>query len=692
MHETITVTLAQLELSPRNIRTHVGDATDVASLAASIRSVGLLQPLIVSKKPGRNKKYLVEAGGRRLRALEQLASEGHWPADLSIGVTLLAETGNVTEISLAENYARTQMRQYEIYKAFARIAEERPGATLEEIGAMFGYDSARAARVMRLARLAPTVMEAYALGQLDDAQAQAFAATEDHAVQAKVFKDLWQSDRPTWHREARSIRSELKVNSHDHMQLLKMVGLETYQAAGGKFESDLFGEGGRVTDPALLESLLETAIAKAKATFETKLVRNGRKLSAEWGLADMKVEWADEPPQIVRYGNPYPDTALRADIDLAHSADNKLRADALEAEMDEIEDHDEQERYNELQAELELLEAAADMVLPEGEGLLQLVLDARDLDVDVYFATYADAGREVPVGATPVAAQPAAPAEPVDPADPAPSQRALDYLRAERVRMALRHVTGEGAACEGTRHRAHLALVFYMARALLIQFEAGPHKSGLVYNAAGGSYQYGGCALGIPEDVTAELSLVPGLTDKDPLAGFRWFEANATHAEVDLAAAVVFASKVDGHHQAGATLVDDVFTDLAIPFFARKAWLPEPEFFDLWKKSTLHAWGSKLSTGIKNHYAKAKTDELKRKLHALVDPAQVKERADLTKFSAVSDAELAIGATWVPKWLRWHTFDEIEAARPTPLEQAVFAAHREADADELADADADVEA
>ena len=67
------IPLDQLELSPLNVRKVAASATDDAELLASIRENGIKQNLVVHVLP--DGKFAVDAGGRRLKALKQLASD-----------------------------------------------------------------------------------------------------------------------------------------------------------------------------------------------------------------------------------------------------------------------------------------------------------------------------------------------------------------------------------------------------------------------------------------------------------------------------------------------------------------------------------------------------------------------------------------------------------------------------------------
>ena len=71
-----SIPLNKLVPSPRNVRKS-SDALADLQLRADIAARGLLQNLVVRK--GKRGKFEVEAGGRRLAALQALAEEGTLP-------------------------------------------------------------------------------------------------------------------------------------------------------------------------------------------------------------------------------------------------------------------------------------------------------------------------------------------------------------------------------------------------------------------------------------------------------------------------------------------------------------------------------------------------------------------------------------------------------------------------------------
>jgi ParB/RepB/Spo0J family partition protein len=238
------IPLKKLVLSAQNVRTNVEDATDIAGLVASIEAHGLLSPLIVTK----GKKPEVVAGGRRYRALCKLAEEGKLPDDYEVPVRVV-DPAEAVEVSLVENFIRKDMRPYEIYRAFAAL----PGLSDEQLAQRFGMPLDKVRRVLRLGNLLPEIFEAYTTGQLDDAEAKAFAATADHGVQAEAwaaYQRLEDYNRGVW-----QVRKLVGQASRDDELLLELVGRERYEAEGGKIEADLFSDKVRINDRELLERL-----------------------------------------------------------------------------------------------------------------------------------------------------------------------------------------------------------------------------------------------------------------------------------------------------------------------------------------------------------------------------------------------------------------------------------------------------
>ena len=118
--------------SPRNVRKQDRKA-DIDALAASIAAHGLLQNLCVV--PTEGDKYEVDAGGRRLAALKQLAKQKVIAKDHLIPCHVVTMEQGI-EVSLAENVQRVAMDAMDEVDAYAALVAE--GATADDVARQFG--------------------------------------------------------------------------------------------------------------------------------------------------------------------------------------------------------------------------------------------------------------------------------------------------------------------------------------------------------------------------------------------------------------------------------------------------------------------------------------------------------------------------------------------------------------------------
>src|SRR3546814_9595374 len=116
-----SISLKKLVPSPRNVRKSSDDLADL-QLRADIAARGLLQNLVVRK--AKRGKFEVEAGGRRLAALQALAEEGTLPETHEVTCLVIeGEESEVREDSLAENFQRLAMNPADEAQAFASIID-----------------------------------------------------------------------------------------------------------------------------------------------------------------------------------------------------------------------------------------------------------------------------------------------------------------------------------------------------------------------------------------------------------------------------------------------------------------------------------------------------------------------------------------------------------------------------------------
>jgi ParB family chromosome partitioning protein len=259
-----SIPLKKLIPSPRNVR-KVSDAAADAQLKADIAARGLLQNLVV-RKAARG-KFEVEAGGRRLAALQALAEDGALPATHEVTCLVIeGDESEVREASLAENFQRLAMNPADEAQAFAAIIEA--GATTEDVARRFGVTVRFVEGRLRLASLAPCVFQALAGGAITLDMAKAYGAVSDAERQAHVFAELQEAWYQVTPDTIRRMVLDATVRGSDPRAIL--VGREAYLEAGGRIERELFDDDASESwiDIALLEDLAhkkmeEAASAKA---------------------------------------------------------------------------------------------------------------------------------------------------------------------------------------------------------------------------------------------------------------------------------------------------------------------------------------------------------------------------------------------------------------------------------------------
>lgn len=253
-----------LRLTGRNVRKT--PRMSIPELAASIQRVGLLQNLIVIASAD-GEHYEVAAGGRRLAALKLLAKKHRISKEWEVPCLQVAD-GTARTASLTENVQREAMHPADQFEAFAALVAE--GRPIEDIAADFSVTPLVVQRRLKLANVSPRLMDDYRADAVTLDQLMALSITDDHAAQESAFYDA-----PTWQRQPSALRDRLterEIDAYRH-PLVRFVGLDTYEAAGGGIRRDLFAEGDAgvyLTDAALLDRLAQDRLAGIAATIRAE--------------------------------------------------------------------------------------------------------------------------------------------------------------------------------------------------------------------------------------------------------------------------------------------------------------------------------------------------------------------------------------------------------------------------------------
>jgi ParB/RepB/Spo0J family partition protein len=206
--------LQVLHPSPLNPRKHF-DEDAIADLAASIRTDGILLPLLVrhANRPGNRPidgigdgHLEIIAGERRYRAAQLLVMQGHFATDAKAPIRLIDPCSDrkLRELALTENVARKDMTPLEEAEAFAGLVEE--GAAPSEIADVVGLTTRTVQKRLRLVKdLTPQVRAALEEGKISVETANVLAACCPKRSQGETLEKLGNG----WWRTTAQLKSAL---------------------------------------------------------------------------------------------------------------------------------------------------------------------------------------------------------------------------------------------------------------------------------------------------------------------------------------------------------------------------------------------------------------------------------------------------------------------------------------------------
>lgn len=252
------VPLSMLSISPLNAREAEPYAEDIAILADSIRACGLMQNLM-GHQTGPDAIGIV-AGGRRLRALQMIASGSDQP-DPMVPVRITTDESMARIWAAAENTGRIALAPADEIRAYGRMAQS--GASPATIARAFAVTERHVAQRLRLASLSQPVMDALRARRISLDQAAALTTARNPEAAEEVLQLVLRSN---WEFSAAEIRRRLQggsVPATDRRAVF--VGLDRYLAAGGEVQTDLLTDHTRLLDEDLLHDLFTQRLMEAVA-------------------------------------------------------------------------------------------------------------------------------------------------------------------------------------------------------------------------------------------------------------------------------------------------------------------------------------------------------------------------------------------------------------------------------------------
>ena len=163
-------------LQPRGLIT----PESLSELAESVRSHGILEPLVVARTPA---GYQIIAGERRWRA-SKLAGLPKVPV-------IIRETSpqGMLEMAIVENVQRIDLNPLERAQAYKRLLEEF-GLTNSEVSERVSKSPSYISNTIRLLTLPDALKDALMSGATTEGHARALAALEDHRLIIDAYKEV----------------------------------------------------------------------------------------------------------------------------------------------------------------------------------------------------------------------------------------------------------------------------------------------------------------------------------------------------------------------------------------------------------------------------------------------------------------------------------------------------------------------
>ncbi|CAE6850691.1 hypothetical protein R69746_07340 [Paraburkholderia aspalathi] len=301
------------------------------------------------KGRGKQPKLGVCAGQRRLAALDLLFSQGRITKDYQVPVLIVSE-GEAVAASLIENREREAMSIADESVAFRLLTEE--GKSIAHVSALFKVSEMVVRRALKIANLAPALLDLLRDDKLDYEQAKTLALADDHATQESVWNNAinaWQR-RPS---ELRAAITKAEIDARDNA-LAKFVGLNAYEAAGGFVRRDLFSDGenaGYITDADLLHRLATD-----------RLIEISQAVAAQgWNWIETRTR--GDANELIRYGRVHSTTRKPTKAEKAELAALVATRDAAHMELNAYYDEDGEEdeaRHDHLSTAVDVAAHAVD--------------------------------------------------------------------------------------------------------------------------------------------------------------------------------------------------------------------------------------------------------------------------------------------------------------------------------------------
>lgn len=169
----------QLQANPFQPRDKV-KTEDIQELADSIKTFGVLEPLVIAETPA---GFQIIAGERRWRAAK-LAGLTEVPVHIK-----KTTPKGMLEMAIVENVQRSNLSALERAQAFQRLSQEF-SLSNEQIAGRVGKSQSYVSNTLRLLRLPDAIKDALTEGEISEGHARVLVSFDDEKLAMRVFRQI----------------------------------------------------------------------------------------------------------------------------------------------------------------------------------------------------------------------------------------------------------------------------------------------------------------------------------------------------------------------------------------------------------------------------------------------------------------------------------------------------------------------
>ena len=213
----VTISIAALKPSPSQPR-RLFDKNSINELAESIKSKGLVQPILVRPSKTDENSYEIIAGERRWRAA-QIAQLHEIPA-----VIKNLDDVEALEIAIIENIQRSDLSPIEEAAGYKRLIDNH-GHTQEVLSEIVGKSRSHIANILRLLTLPQSIQDMISEGKISSGHARAImnSAFPEQLAEKIINENLSVREAESLAKSKKNTVQKIKLKDPDTIDLEEKI-------------------------------------------------------------------------------------------------------------------------------------------------------------------------------------------------------------------------------------------------------------------------------------------------------------------------------------------------------------------------------------------------------------------------------------------------------------------------------------